>query len=331
MQFGKPNHFGLFGVLPVLVLVYIFTFRKRRAALEAFTGPALLPKLLVGVSAFKQRMKAALLVLSLFFMILALCEPKWGFHIEEVKRRGVDLVIALDVSKSMLAEDLKPNRLGRAKLEIGNLLDSLRGDRVGLVVFAGSHFIQCPLTLDYSTVKLFLEDVGIESIPRGGTDVGGAIKKAIEAFEGEEAGDRVVLLLTDGEDHGDQLDKALEEAKKKDIKIYPVGVGKTEGAPIPVQGEGDQMQYLRGKEGGVILSRLDSGLLQRIAGSTGGKGGVIGSGDFSLEDLYEKWISKLEKGELGSTQKKEYHHRFQWPLTVGFILLYLEGLLSERK
>jgi len=331
MQFGEPNHFGLFGILPGLVLFYIFTFQKRRAALEKFAGPLLMPKLLVGVSPFKQTLKATLLVLSLFFMILALCEPKWGFHIEEIKRRGVDLVIALDVSKSMLAEDLKPSRLDRAKLEIGTLLDSLRGDRVGLVAFAGSAFIQCPLTLDYATARLFLEDMSVESIPRGGTDVGGAIKKSIEAFEGEETGDRVVLLLTDGEDHGNSLDKALEEAKQKEIKLYPVGIGKTEGTPIPIQGEGGQVQYLRDREGGVVLSRLDPGLLQRIAGSTGGMGGVIGSGDFSLEDLYEKSISKLEKGELGSAQKKEYHHRFQWPLAAGLILLYLEGLLSERK
>ena len=264
-------------------------------------------------------------------MIFALADPKWGFHIEEVKRRGIDLIIALDVSKSMLAEDVKPSRLGRAKLEIESLLESLRGDRVGLVTFAGSSFIQCPLTLDYSTVKLFLEDVSIESIPRGGTDVGGAIRKSVEAFQGEEAGDRVVLLITDGEDHGETLDAALSEAKEKEIKIYPVGIGKTEGAPIPIEGEKGQVQYLRDRGGAVVLSKLDLGLLERIASATGGGGGVIGSGDFSVEDLYEKSIAKLEKGELGSTQKKEYHHRFQWPLAAGFILLYLEGLISERK
>ena len=331
MLFGNPHHFGLLGILPALILFYIIAFRNRRSALEQFAGSTLAPKLLIGVSPLKQKLKAALLVFSLFFMILALAEPKWGFHIEEIKRRGVDLVMALDVSKSMLAEDLKPNRLSRAQLEMESLLESLRGDRVGLVVFAGSSFIQCPLTLDYATAKLFLEDVSIESIPRGGTDVGDAVKKSIEAFEGEEAGDRVILLITDGEDHGGSLDAALKEAKEKEIKIYPVGIGKTEGAPIPLQSEGGQVQYLRDPSGSVVLSKLDLRLLERIASHTGGRGGIIGSGDFSLEELYERSIAKLDKAELGSTQKKEYHHRFQWPLAAGFILLYLEGLISERK
>ena len=331
MLFGNPHAFGFFGTLPLLVLFYLFAFKRRKSALEKFAGPTLTPKLLVGVSPFKQKLKPALLVVSIFFMILALAEPKWGFHMEEVKRRGVDLVIALDVSKSMLAEDLKPNRLSRAKLEIQNLLESLRGDRVGLVVFAGTSFIQCPLTLDYSTVKLFLEDVGIESIPRGGTDVGGAIKKSIEAFAGEEAGDRVIFLVTDGEDHGTSLDASLKEAQEKGIKIYPIGIGKSEGAPIPVAGEKGELQYLRDRDASVVLSKLDLGLLERIASATGGRGGVIGSGDFSLEDLYERSVTKLEKAELGSSQKKEYHHRFQWPLAAGLVLLYLEGLLSEKK
>ena len=330
MQFGKPQFFGLFGILPVLLLFYLFAFRERKRALKQFAGE-LTPRLLVGVSPVKQTLKPVLLLVALFFMILALCEPKWGFHIEEIKRRGVDLVIALDVSKSMLAEDLKPNRLTRARLEIESLLNRLPGDRVAFLVFAGSSYIQCPLTLDYGTVKLFLEDVTVESIPRGGTDIGGALRKAIEAFEGEEGGDRVILLLTDGEDHGGILEGALKEAKEKEIKIYPVGIGKQEGAPIPVQGEGGQVQYLRDRSGGVVLSKLDVGFLERIASATGGRGGVIGSGDFSLEELYEKSIARLEKGELASQQRKEYHHRFQWPLVAGVILLYLEGLLSERK
>ena len=157
------------------------------------------------------------------------------------------------------------------------------------------------------------------------------IGKAIEAFQGEEGGDRVILLLTDGEDHGAQLDSSLKEAKEKNIMIYPVGVGKREGAPIPLEGEKGEVAYLRSRKGEVVLSKLDIALLEKIASATGGRGGIIGSGDFSLEELYEKSIAKLEKGELGSTQKKAYHHRFQWPLAVGVMLLCLEGLIRERK
>lgn len=331
MQFGHPQSFRLFAILPAFFLFYWIAFRMRRGALENFLGPHLISRLLIAVSPFKRKLKAALLLFSLCFIILSLAEPKWGFHIEEVKRRGIDLVIALDVSKSMLAEDVKPNRLSRAKLEIESLLNRLPGDRVALLLFAGSAFIQCPLTLDYGAVKLFLEDVTIESIPRGGTNIGGAIQKSIEAFEGEEGGERVILLLTDGEDHGGGLEEALGQAKKKHITIYPVGVGKREGAPIPVADASGRIEYLRSRDDSIVLSKLDPRLLERMAQETGGTGGILGVGDFTLEELYEGSIARLGKGELTTTQKKEYHHRFQWPLAIGFILLYLEGLVSERK
>ena len=331
MQFGNPHYFWLLGLIPLLVLFYGVAFRQRQSALERFTGKALLQKLLVATSPFKQKTRAFLVVLSFVYLVLALTEPKWGFYIEEVKREGIDLVIALDVSKSMLAEDLKPSRLVRAKLEIESLLDQLTGDRVAFVAFAGSAFIQCPLTLDYGTAKLFLDDLGTHSIPRGGTDIGGAIRKALSAFEGTGGGEKVVILLTDGEDHGGELSSALKEAKEKGVAVYPVGVGRSEGAPVPLVDEQGAVRYLRNREGEIVLSKLDPRLLERIAAQGGGKGGIIGSGDFSLELLYEEEISKLEKRELASQQKKEYHHRFQWPLAFGVFLLFVQGTLSERR
>ena len=331
MQFGNLRAFWLLWILPALFLFYILVFRERRRALEEFAGKVLYLKLLVGVSVFKQRLKAALIVFSILFAILTLAEPKWGFEIQEIRRRGADIVIALDVSKSMLAEDVRPNRLARAKLEIENLLGQLAGDRVALVVFAGSSFIQCPLTVDYATAKLFLDDIGVPSIPRGGTDIGGAIHKAIEAFETGGEGGRVVLLVTDGEDHGKVLEGALKEAKEKGITIYPVGIGRPEGAPIPSPEAEGKTEYVRSREGGVVLSKLDPKLLEKISVATGGKGGVIGSGEFSLEDLYTHEIAKLDKTERETEQKKEYHHRFQWPLSVAIAFLFFEGVLRERK
>jgi len=331
MQFGNPRAFLLFWILPALLLFYSLLFRERRSALEAFLGKTLSGRLLVGVSPLKRRLKAILIALSILFTIFALAEPKWGFEIREIKRRGADMVVALDVSKSMLAEDVKPNRLSRAKLEIENLFGELAGDRVALVPFAGSSFIQCPLTVDYATLKLFLDDVNVTSIPRGGTDIGGAIHKAIEAFEAGGEGGRVILLVTDGEDHGKALEGPLKEAKEKGITIYPIGIGRPEGAPIPSPEAEGKTAYVRNREGGVVLSKLDPKLLEQIAFATGGKGGVIGSGDFSLEDLYTHEIAKLDKAERETQQKKEYHHRFQWPLSIAIALLFFEGILSERK
>jgi len=330
MRYGNPDAFWFLLLIPCLALFYTVAFRQRRKALTRFGGQ-LTERLLLANSPLKQKMKATLITFSVLWMALALVEPKWGFHMLEVKRRGIDLVIALDVSKSMLAEDIKPNRLARAKLEIESLFDRLKGDRVALVGFAGGSFIQCPLTLDYATARLFLDDMHVHSIPQGGTDIGGAILKSIAAFEGSEQGKQAILFLTDGEDHKGKLTEALNEAKKRDIPIYPVGIGKTEGAPIPSLEEGDGSRYLRDRQGEIVLSKLDPHLLEKIAVTTGGKVGLLGTGSFSLEDLYEKEIETLEKRELESQQKKEYHHRFQWPVAFALFLLTLEGLINERR
>ncbi len=330
MQFGKPALFGFFGVIPLLIFFYCLAFRMRRRALETFAGK-LSRQLLVGASPFQRALRASLIVLSVSFLILALADPKWGYEAQEVTRKGIDMVIAVDTSKSMLTQDIRPNRLARAKLEIESLIDALGGDRVALVTFAGGSFIQCPLTLDDATVKLFLEDITVGSIPVGGTDIGNAIQKSLEAFKGSGEGKRVILLITDGEDHGAGLSSALREAKKEDVTIYPIGIGHSEGAPIPVSDEGGEIRYLRGRDGAVVISKLDVSLLDRIASETGGRRGIIGGGDFSLEGLYQNDISKFEKRELGSEQKKEFKHRFQWPLAAAIFLLTVEGVLGERR
>lgn len=331
MQFARPGYFGGFGILPLLVVFFLLMFRQRRLLLERFADPSLLKQLLSGVSVVKQRLKPFLILVAFSFFVLALAEPQWGYQIETVKRRGVDLVIALDVSNSMLAQDVKPNRLERAKLEIESLFNTLKGDRVGVIAFAGDAFLQCPLTLDYATAKLFLNDLTVASIPIGGTDLGGAVRKAVSAFEGQEGGERVVLLITDGEDHGTQLERSLEEAKEKKVLIYPIGIGRRGGAPVPILDESGQRRYLRDRSGEVVISKPDWAVLEQVAVATGGKVGSIGSGKTSLEDIYEEEITKREKKELASQQKRQYHHRFQWPLAVGLFFLYLEGLISERK
>lgn len=331
MQFGSLQHLWLLWLLAALAAFYLYVFKRKKRNLERFAKNELLKTLINSVSTRKQKIKPLLIILSTLFLILTLTQPEWGFHWEEVKRKGIDIIIALDVSKSMLADDIKPSRLERAKIEIKSLINTLKGDRIGLVAFAGSAFLQCPLTLDYAAAKLFLDNIDIESIPRGGTDIGGAIKKAVEAFEGKEKKHRALILITDGEDHRKRAMDAVEEAKKKGVVIYTIGIGRQEGAPIPIIDEKGNKRYVRDRSGNIVLSKLDTVLLQKIALMTGGKKGTIGAGTFPLEDIYRDEISKMEKKELKSKRHKRFEQRFQWPLAMAIILLFLEAIMSERK
>ena len=331
MQFGNLYFLWLFLLIPALGAFYVWAFRSRKNALETFAESKLLAVLLQSVSRGRQMLKSALVVTGVLFMVFALIQPKWGYHWEEVKRKGLDLIVALDVSKSMLAEDIKPNRLDAAKREVKSLINLLHGDRIGIVAFAGSAFLQCPLTLDYGTAKVFLDNLDVESIPKGGTDIGGAVRTAIKAYEGHEKKHRVLILMTDGEDLEEDVMEAVEEAKKQGVIIFPIGIGKQEGAPIPIMDERGQKTFVKDSEGKVVLSKLDSVLLQKIALATGGKKGSIGVGNFPLEEIYQEEVSKMEKKELESSRQKRYENRFQWPLFAALLLFVIEVCITERK
>lgn len=331
MQFGNLHYLWLMLLVPALIAFFIWAFRSRQHALEQFADRKLLDFLLQSTSRPKQILKSVLVVAGIFFAILALIQPKWGYHWEEMKRKGLDMIVALDVSKSMLAEDIKPNRLEAAKREVKSLVNLLKGDRIGIVAFAGTSFLQCPLTLDYGTAKLFLDNIDVDSVPKGGTDIGGAIRTAIKAYEGHEKKHRVLILVTDGEDLEEGVMEAVEEAKKQGIIIFPIGIGRQEGAPIPVVDERGQKTFVKDPEGKVVLSKLDPVLLQKIALMSGGKKGSIGTGSFPLEEIYQEEVSKMEKKELESSRQKRYEHRFQAPLFAAILCFVLEACLTERK
>lgn len=331
MRFGSLQYLWLLWLIPGMAGFYLWAFRSKRKAMERFANRALLQQLLRSVSPVKQRMKPVLVLTGVLFLVLALIQPKWGYHWEEVKRKGLDIVVALDVSKSMLARDIKPTRLEAAKREIRSLLNLLQGDRIALVAFAGSAFLHCPLTLDYGTAKLFLDHLDVDAIPLGGTDIGGAIRTAIRAYEGHEKKHRVLMLITDGEDHPGKVMAAVEEAKQHGIVIFPIGIGRKEGAPIPVLDEQGRESFLKDRDGKVVLSKLDPVLLQKIALMTGGKKGSIGTGSFPLEEIYQDEVSKMERKELESTRQQRFEHRFQWPLLLGLMCFVLEAVMNERR
>ncbi len=317
-------------LVPAAAGFFVWALRRRRDALRRFAEARLLPALTPDLDDRRQRWRALLLVGALALVVVALAGPKWGFHWEEVHREGVDIVVALDTSRSMLAEDVKPNRLARAKLAIEDLVKQLQGDRIGLVAFAGSAFVQCPLTLDYQAFAESLRAVNVGIIPKGGTALTAAIKAGLEAFEGHQGKHQALIVITDGEDHEGHVDDAAKEAGDKGIKIYTVGIGTAEGELIPVTVDGQQ-DFLKDRRGQVVKSRLDQETLQKIATTTSGAY-VHGTGpDLGLDQVYTDFIGKMEKRELKSTMERRFEERFQVPLLLALILIAVEPLVGERR
>lgn len=326
MQFGEALQFFWLLALPALVAFWIMAQRWRRAAMARFGRLELVDKLARSVSMRRRALRFVFFCLAVSFLILALARPRWGTKMETVFRRGVDIVVALDTSTSMLAQDMAPNRLAKAKSEIASLVNRLRGDRIGIVAFAGVAFLQCPLTLDYGAAKLFLDLVDEKLVPRPGTNLAEAIRVGMQAFEADEFKHKVLILITDGEQHeGDPL-KAAEEAKKAGVRIYCLGIGKTQGEPIPDPSGG----YKKDGRGKVIMSRLDVETLQRIAVLTGGKFHHATKSEIELDRVYEE-VRKMESKELFSRKFARYEERFLWPLLIALAFLLLEGFFDERR
>ena len=332
IQVGSVESLWLLWLVPLTLAFFIYVFRSKTRLLERFASPEMIARLTAGVSRGRQYFKAALVLLGILASVLALAELKWGFTWEEVTREGVDIVVALDVSDSMLVEDAESGgklpRLERAKREIADLLNLMEGDRIGLVAFAGTAFVECPLTLDYGAAAIFLDAIDTELIPVKGTALGRAIRTAVEAFEGSGNNSRAVILITDGEDHTGDAMRAAEEAAVAGIRIFPIGIGRDEGAPIPASNGG----FRRDRRGEIILSKLDEPTLQKIALATGGAYVRSVTGDVDLEQIYSQGIkATLEDQELGSKRRQRWEERFQWVLAVALFALMLEPLISERQ
>jgi len=330
MEWRAPTLLWLLVLVPAAAAFFVWALRRRRAALQRFAEARLLPTLTPDLDERRQRWSAVMLVAALACLVVGLAGPKWGFHWEELHREGVDLVVAIDTSRSMLAEDVKPNRLERAKLAIEDLIKQLRGDRIGLVAFAGSAFVQCPLTLDYDAVAESLHAINVGIIPKGGTAIAEAITSGSEAFEGEEGKHAALILVTDGDDHEGRLDEAVQKAVEKGIKVYTIGIGTTEGDLIPLTVNGQQM-FLKDRHGQVVKSRLDDEALKKIATTTGGVYVHAAGPNLGLDVVYNDYIAKMEKRELKSTMERRFEERFQLPLLLAVALLATESLLGERR
>ena len=330
MRFGNPQAFWLLLLLPLLAGFFAYAFWKKGQTLRRFAQVEMLRRMTDSISRGRQVFKSALLLLVALLSVVALARPQFGTKMELMKRKGLDVVVAVDVSLSMYAEDIKPNRMIRCKQEIGKFVERLTGDRVALVAFAGEAFLQCPLTVDYSAFRIFLDVLGPDLIDVPGTNIGNALEASLKAFDPRERKYRVVVLLTDGEDHSGRAEKVAEEAASQGVAVYTVGIGSTSGVPIPLKDGQGAVSYKKDREGNVVTTRLDEVLLQKIALATGGKYYHAEPGRFELEQILKE-IEGMEKREMETERFSQYEERFQIPLGIALFLLIAEMLVSDRR
>jgi len=327
MQFGNLFYLNLLWLIFPLIMFLIWALGKRRELTLLFCSERLAPGL-VGSNIYRKHVyKSVFRVLAVIFMITALAQPRWGYEWEELHQQGVDIIIALDVSNSMLAEDIKPNRLARARHKIADLLQMLDGDRIGLVAFAGTAFVQCPLTLDYSAARLFLDAMDTNLLSAQGTALADAIRTSTQAFGSKEKKSKAIILITDGEDHKGNPVEAAKMAADQGVKIYTIGIGKETGAPIPDPSGG----FKKDSQGDVVLTKLDETTLQKIALGTGGIYVRSVTGDLDLNKIYLENINrKIEEKALKTQRRKLWMERFQVPVFLAILCLIAGFLIRER-
>ena len=332
MHYADPRYLSVLIFLMITVaLFYLWAMKRRKKLMDRFAEKTLIGSIAPTISIERKVVKMAILAAAVSLLVFALARPQWGFELKETKFKGLDILIAIDVSKSMLATDVKPNRLERVKFAVKDLTKKLNGDRAGLVAFAGTAFLQCPLTIDYNGFLLALDDLSVNTIPRGGTNISAAIREAMGLFKGQEKKYKTLILITDGDDlEGDPL-KAAKEASSEGIKIYCVGVGTFEGSLIPAANERGERGWVADRSGNVVKTTLNEELLKNIAISTGGSYVRATQSDFGLVLLYDKSISKLEKRDIEGKMNKQYQERFQYFLGLAILFLLIEPFISERK
>lgn len=314
---------------PALVVFFWWALRERQRLMTQFIEARLLSGLISGVSPARQKFRFGCLILAVTSLLVALARPQWGFTWVESKQKGLDIVVAIDTSKSMLAEDIAPNRLARAKMAALDLMQQAKSDRLGLVAFAGSAFLQCPLTIDDNSFRQSVDTLDVNIIPQGGTALAAAISMALTAFkEGDSF--KVLVIFTDGEDNDEGALEVAQAAAKEGLKIFTVGVGTAQGEILRVKDAKGRTDYIRDDQGNVVKSRLNEKLLNEIASSTGG-GSFQLSGTKTMEQLYTTGLAPLPKSEGQEKLVKRYFERYHWPLAAAILVLFVEMLLPHRK
>ena len=325
LYFADPKYFWLLLLVPLIPLVYGVVRALRRRRVRAFGDEQLVRALMPSWSGPKGWIRIILFTLAFFCFVIGIARPQMGAKLKEHEAKGAEIMICLDVSNSMLAEDYSPSRLDRAKLAISRVVDKLQGDRIGLIIFAGTSFVQLPITTDYVSAKMFLGNIDTGSVPVQGTAIGDAILTAAKSFSAQSEKSRAIIVITDGENHEDDAVDAAKQAAELGIKIYTVGVGSLRGQPIPKDGE-----LMKDSEGNIVVSRLDEATLKKIADVGGGAYVHAGNEEFGLNPIVDD-IKKMEAEKYNSIVFEEYDEQFMYFFAAAFLLLVTEMLIGERK
>ncbi|TNF43253.1 MAG: VWA domain-containing protein [Bacteroidetes bacterium] len=330
-MFRFENSGFLWGLLiiPILTIFFIWSRIARKRALRRFGNEEIMKFLMPFASKTRPRFKFFILMLALAFIILGIARPQYGSKLKKVKREGVELIIALDVSNSMLAEDIQPNRLERAKLAISRLVDKLNDDKIGLIVFAGDAYTQLPITSDYNSAKLFLNSVSTQIVPKQGTAIGAAVGLAMRSFTPSSKANKAIIVITDGENHEDDAISAAKNAVENGIVVHTIGMGLPQGSPIPVLRNG-QKEYLKDNQGNVVITKLNETMLEQISAAGNGIYVRANNAQVGLNTLFDE-INKLEKTEMESLVYSDYEDQFQYFFAIAMALILLEFVILERK
>ena len=325
INFAQAQYLFLILLIPVFFLLQALVFRLRTSRIRKFGDEELVRQLMPSYSKSKVWVRLVLFSIGFFFFVIGLSRPQIGAKLREHETKGAEIMIVLDVSNSMLAEDYSPNRLERAKLAISRLVDKLRDDRIGLVVFAGNSFVQLPITTDYVSAKMFMGSISTESVPIQGTAIGEAINTAMRSFSAQSEKSRAIIVITDGENHEDDPVAAAAQAAELGVRVFTIGVGSPEGKPIPMDGE-----LLKDKDGNIVVTRLDESVLQEVADAGNGLYVRAGNSEFGLNPIIDD-IRKMEDEKYSSIVFEEYDEQFMYFMGIALLFFVIEMLIGERR
>lgn len=330
IRFAHPDYFYALALVLVFILIYVYYRVWKKRANNRFGDEKVIGELMPNISKGKPVIKFILLILALVLLVIGLVNPQVGSKLEKVKREGIDLMLVLDVSNSMLAEDIKPNRLERSKMAISQLIDRLKGDRIGIVIFAGNAYKQLPLTTDYSAARLFLSAVDNNIVPSQGTAIGEAIDMAVDSFDDDQH-NKAIIVITDGENHEDDAIEAAKMAAEKGVRVFTIGMGLPDGAPIPIYSRnGAQTGFKKDRNGQTVITKLDEDMLRQIAAAGNGSYARANNASTGLNKIFDD-IAQIEKKEIETRQFTDYEDQFQFYLGGAIFLLILELLIASRR
>lgn len=328
-QIEEPYYFYYFAIIPVIIVFFLLAFWWKKRTQKKFTNSALLEKLAPNASTFKTVLKLIFLIIGLSFLVISLVNPKMGTKLKTIKREGVDVVFALDVSKSMLAEDIAPNRLEKAKQIISKIIDKLGSDRVGIIIYAGNSYPLLPITTDHAAAKMFLQNANPDMVSSQGTAINEALNLAKTYYNNNEQTNRFLIIISDGEDHQEDTKQVAQNMSKEGIKVYTIGVGTEKGGPIPIKVSGSLIGYMKYK-GETVITKRKSDVLESIANSAKGKY-IDGNRTEKPVDFIEELIANAQKSEFETKQFSDYKDQFQWFIGLGIFFLLVDVFFLDKK